>query len=82
MTPGRAPGKAKRNATRGEDQAGGEFAYAHISEAFERSRPAGVAVQMLAASVTEAARRVPSILLYAIALLGLACDFWFFVLTG
>ena len=37
---------------------------------------------MLAASLADAARRVPSLLLYAIALLGLVFDFWFFVLTG
>ncbi len=46
------------------------------------SRPAEVAVQMLAATVEDAARRVPSVLLYAFALLGLVLDVWLFFLSG
>ena len=82
MTRATVAGDANRNASRGEDRAGSDIADAQFGDAFERSRPAEVAVQMLAASLADAARRVPSLLLYAIALLGLVFDFWFFVLTG
>lgn len=82
MTRATVAGEANRNASRGEDRAGSDIADAQFGDAFERSRPAEVAVQMLAASLADAARRVPSLLLYAIALLGLVFDFWFFVLTG
>jgi hypothetical protein len=47
-----------------------------------RSRPAEAAVQALAAAVTEAARRVPTALLYACAALGLVFDVWLFGFAG
>jgi hypothetical protein len=51
-------------------------------EAEARRRPAEAAVQALGAAVAEVARRLPDVVLYVFAAVGLVLDVWLFGFAG